>query len=419
MLHTKKNFLKSALAVFCMVFMLLFSSYSGITTVYAASGYEYVLLTKYSKTMKIGDEYYLTAITSTGKKPKFSSSDSAVASVNTYGKITAKKAGNATITAKIANGVASCRVTVEKTVITLSQKSISLENGYTDRLKAETSTGHPVTYKSARSSIASVDENGVISLKDLEEALSDQTILVSLMHVNNEIGAVEPVEEAAALVHEKCPKALVHVDAIQSYGKFRIYPKKSGIDLLSVSGHKIHGPKGSGFLYVKEKTKIKPIIYGGGQQNGMRSGTENVPGIAGLGEAAAEIYEDFKEKQDRLYALKERFIREVTTIPGVSVNGKTGRDSAPHIVSVSVEGVRAEVLLHSLEDKQIYVSSGSACSSNKPAVSRTLKGIGLKQNLLDSTVRFSFSVHTTEEEIDYAADVLKTLVPALQKYTRH
>ena len=264
-----------------------------------------------------------------------------------------------------------------------------------------------------------VDENGVISLKDLEEALSDQTILVSLMHVNNEIGAVEPVEEAAALVHEKCPKALVHVDAIQSYGKFRIYPKKSGIDLLSVSGHKIHGPKGSGFLYVKEKTKIKPIIYGGGQQNGMRSGTENVPGIAGLGEAAAEIYEDFKEKQDRLYALKERFIREVTTIPGVSVNGKTGRDSAPHIVSVSVEGVRAEVLLHSLEDKQIYVSSGSACSSNKPAVSRILKGIGLKQNLLDSTVRFSFSVHTTEEEIDYAADVLKTLVPALQKYTRH
>lgn len=165
MLHTKKNFLKSALAVFCMVSMLLFSSYNGLTTVYAASGYEYVLLTKYTKTMKIGDEYYLTAITSTGKKPKFSSSDSTVASVNTYGKITAKKAGNATITAKIANGEASCRVTVEKTVITLSQKFISLENGYTARLKAETSTGHPVTYKSARSSIASVDENGVITAK--------------------------------------------------------------------------------------------------------------------------------------------------------------------------------------------------------------------------------------------------------------
>lgn len=166
MLHTKKNFLKSALAVFCMVSMLLFSSYNGITTVYAASGYEYVLLTKYSKTMKVGDEYYLTAITSTGKKPKFSSSDFAVASVNTYGKITAKKAGTATITAKIANGEAGCRVTVEKTVITLSQKTISLENGYTARLNAETSTGHPVTYKSARSSIASVDENGVITAKN-------------------------------------------------------------------------------------------------------------------------------------------------------------------------------------------------------------------------------------------------------------
>ena len=176
MLHTKKNFLKSALAVFCMVSMLLFSSYNGLTTVYAASGYEYVLLTKYTKTMKIGDEYYLTAITSTGKKPKFSSSDSTVASVNTYGKITAKKAGTATITAKIANGEAGCRVTVEKTVITLSQKTISLENGYTARLNAETSTGHPVTYKSARSSIASVDENGVITAKKPgETTITDRT----------------------------------------------------------------------------------------------------------------------------------------------------------------------------------------------------------------------------------------------------
>lgn len=176
MLHTNKKFLKTALAVFCMVFMLLFSNYNNVTTVYAASGYEYVLLTKYSKTMKIGDEYYLTAITSTGKKPKFSSSDSAVASVNTYGKITAKKAGNATITVKIANGEASCKVTVEKTVITLNQKTISLENGYTARLKAETSTGHPVTYKSARSSIASVDENGVITAKKPGETVITVTV---------------------------------------------------------------------------------------------------------------------------------------------------------------------------------------------------------------------------------------------------
>ena len=264
----------------------------------------------------------------------------------------------------------------------------------------------------------SVDQDGVLSLDELKESVNDETILVSLMQVNNEIGAIEPIEEAVQIVHAINPNTLIHVDAIQSYGKMKIYPKKLGIDLLSVSGHKIHGPKGSGFLYVKEKTKIKPLIYGGGQQGGMRSGTENVPGIVGLGEAAAEIYEDFSEKQEHLYSLKELFLTGISEIPGVSVNGKTDRDSAPNIVSMSVEGVRAEVLLHALEEKQIYVSSGSACSSNKPAVSRTLKSIGLKQSLLDSTVRFSFSVHTTKEEILYAVSELKTLIPTLQKYTR-
>ena len=232
----------------------------------------------------------------------------------------------------------------------------------------------------------SVDQDGVLSLDELKESVNDETILVSLMQVNNEIGAIEPIEEAVQIVHAINPNTLIHVDAIQSYGKMKIYPKKLGIDLLSVSGHKIHGPKGSGFLYVKEKTKIKPLIYGGGQQGGMRSGTENVPGIVGLGEAAAEIYEDFSEKQEHLYSLKELFLTGISEIPGVSVNGKTDRDSAPHIVSMSVEGVRAEVLLHALEEKQIYVSSGSACSSNKPAVSRTLKSIGLKQSLLEYLV---------------------------------
>lgn len=159
----KRKILRTALAVFCMVSMLFISNYH--TTVYAASGYEFVLLDTYSKTMKIGDEYYLLAVTSTGKKPSFSSSNSAVASVNTYGKITAKKAGTAIITAKIKNGEASCRIKVQKTTITLSQKSISLENGCSTRLTATTSTGHPVTYKSGRSSIASVDEDGVILAK--------------------------------------------------------------------------------------------------------------------------------------------------------------------------------------------------------------------------------------------------------------
>lgn len=263
-----------------------------------------------------------------------------------------------------------------------------------------------------------VDAYGCISLEDLQEAMCSDTILVSMMHVNNEIGAVEPIEEAARVIKQKNPNCLFHVDAIQSYGKFRIYPKRMGIDLLSVSGHKIHGPKGSGFLFVRDKVKVHPLILGGGQERGMRSGTENVPAIAGLGQAAMEIYQNFESNQTRMYRLRDYFIQEVEQIDGVSVNGHKDHRSAPHIVSVSVSGVRSEVLLHALEDKQIYVSAGSACSSNKPAVSRTLQSIGLKREFLESTVRFSFSVHTTKEEIDYALEAMRGLVPMLAKYRR-
>lgn len=263
-----------------------------------------------------------------------------------------------------------------------------------------------------------VDKDGLISLEELQNAVTEQTILVSLMMVNNEIGAVEPIKDAVKVIKAKNPKTLVHVDAIQAYGKYRIYPKKMGIDLLSVSGHKIHAPKGTGFLFIRDKVKVKPLIYGGGQQKGMRSGTENVPGVAALAEAAVEVYEDFDKKIDYLYALKERFISGLEGMDGVTINGKTGRDSAPHIVSVSIEGVRSEVMLHTLEDRGIYVSAGSACASNKPSVSATLTAIGLKKNLLDSTIRFSFCTHTTEEEIDYALSVMKEVIPKLQKYTR-
>ena len=297
-------------------------------------------------------------------------------------------------------------------IITTSIEHASVENPM-EFLKEQ---GFDITY-------LSVDENGIISLEELEEAVTEQTILVSMMQVNNEIGAIEPVAEAAELIKKKNPATLIHVDAIQSYGKMYIYPKKLGIDMLSVSGHKIHGPKGSGFLWVKEKTKLKPLILGGGQQKGMRSGTENVPAIAGLGEAAEEIYENLDEKRAHLYGLKQRFIDGIEKLEGTHVNGKTGEDSAPHIVSVSFEGIRSEVLLHSLEDRGIYVSSGSACSSNnhagKQKGSKTLRNIHLKENLLDSTLRFSFSVHTTEEEIDYALEVLGELLPVLKKYTRH
>jgi cysteine desulfurase len=267
-------------------------------------------------------------------------------------------------------------------------------------------------------SYLSVNEYGEISLEELKQTLRPDTILVSLMQVNNEIGAMEPIEEAGRIIKTQNPDTLFHVDAIQSYGKMRIYPNKMNIDLLSVSGHKIHGPKGSGFLYVKDKTKIKPLLYGGGQQKGMRSGTENVPAIAGLGVAAEAVYTGFDEKVEHLYELREHFIKGVTAIDGVSVNGRKDRGAAPHIVSVSIEGVRAEVMLHTLEDKQIYVSAGSACSSNKPSVSRTLKNIGLKDSLLDSTIRFSFCAETSMEEIDYAIEVMSQVIPMLQRYTR-
>ena len=263
-----------------------------------------------------------------------------------------------------------------------------------------------------------VDHNGHVSPEDLRAAICDDTILVSIMYVNNEMGAVEPIAKLAQVLRETKPQAYYHADAIQAYGKYVIRPKKEGIDLLSVSGHKIHGPKGVGFLYVDERVKIRPILFGGGQQMGMRSGTENVPGCAGLGAAAKEIYRDHEAKVDHLYALKDRFVSGLHELEGVTVHGLTGRDSAPQIVSAGFEGIRAEVLLHALEEKGIYVSSGSACSSNHPGISGTLRGIGVKESLLDSTLRFSFGVFNTEDEVDECLRVLKELLPLLRRYRR-
>ncbi|MCI8513799.1 MAG: cysteine desulfurase [Lachnospiraceae bacterium] len=265
-----------------------------------------------------------------------------------------------------------------------------------------------------------VDERGVVRMDALEEALDEETILVSVMYVNNEIGSVQPVAEIARRVHEKNPEILFHVDAIQAFGKYVIRPKREGIDLLSVSGHKIHGPKGSGFLYIRDRAKVRPLILGGGQQKGMRSGTENVPGIAGLGEAVTEIYRNHEERTEALYRRKERFAEGLSRMEDVRINGPRGREGAPHIVSASFAGIRAEVMLHALEDAGVYVSSGSACSSqHNKSYSATLTGIGLAKELLDCTVRFSFSIFTTEEEIDYALEVLGRLVPALRKYRRN
>lgn len=263
-----------------------------------------------------------------------------------------------------------------------------------------------------------VDKDGKVNPEDVREAICDETILVSVMYVNNEIGAIQPIDEIADVIAQKKPDVIFHVDAIQAFGKMPIYPKRQKIDLMSVSGHKIHGPKGTGFLYIKDKTKINPIIFGGGQEKGMRSGTENVPGIAGLGVACDNADNNISGRIEEMYELKDYFIDRISSLEDITVNSKKGHEGAPHIVSVSFRGVRSEVLLHSLEDKNIYVSAGSACSSNKPAVSATLKGIGLDKELLDSTLRFSFSVDTSREELDYTVETVEELLKKLRLYKR-
>ena len=284
--------------------------------------------------------------------------------------------------------------------------------------------------------LLNVDKQGIVDIDELREALREDTILVSVMYVNNEIGSVQPISKLSETVKKKSPYALFHCDAVQAYGKYRINPKKEGIDLLSVSAHKLHGPKGAGFLYASEKVKLDPLIFGGGQQRGMRSGTENVQGIGGMAKAAELSYENLEEDVERLYGLKEYFIEEMLKTEGVAgINGvrygvrdteteagNTGisreaiMESAPQIVSVSFEKVRAEVLLHALEDRGIYVSAGSACSSNKPAVSETLKAIGLEKKYTGSTVRFSFSRETRKEELEYTVLQLREILPVLGRY---
>ncbi len=263
-----------------------------------------------------------------------------------------------------------------------------------------------------------VDQYGRVKLSALREALCKETILVSIMYVNNEVGSVQPVKEAAGIVKAYNREIIFHSDAVQGFGKYRIFPKREGIDLLTVSSHKIHGPKGMGALYISDKVKIRPIVFGGEQQKNIRSGTENVPGIAGFALAAKMVYSDLEEKTARMRKLKERFIEGIRQVDHVSVHGLPDETSAPHIVSVGIAGIRSEVLLHTLEEKGIYVSSGSACSSNHPGISGVLKGIGVEREYLDATLRFSLSEFTTEEEIDYTLKTLYNCIPMLRRYRR-
>ena len=262
------------------------------------------------------------------------------------------------------------------------------------------------------------DKNGVLNLDELEEAIDDKTILVSVMAVNNEIGTLQPIEEISNIIKKKNPNVIFHSDAIQAFGKMRLNPKRLGVDMLSVSGHKIHAPKGIGFLYISEKIRISPLIYGGGQQNGMRSGTDNVPGIAALAQAAEDAYSNIDEIRDKMYGLRSRLIGGLSGIEDVVINSPDNALSAPHIVNASFLGIRSEVMLHALEERGIYVSAGSACSSHKRSLSPTLLAIGCDKNRAESALRFSFCDETSEEEIDSAISAISEIIPMLRKYVR-
>lgn len=263
-----------------------------------------------------------------------------------------------------------------------------------------------------------VDKDGVVNLDTLRKEMDDNTILVSIMHVNNEIGSVSPLKEIGKIIKEKNKNCYFHVDAIQSYGKFKIRPKELNIDMLSVSGHKINGPKGSGFIYIRDNLNITPIIFGGGQEKSLRSGTENVPAIAGLAVSISYYDKNLLKHREKLFSLKKRLIDKILKIDKVSINGKYDDSVSPNILSVTFDGIKAEVLLHALEEKNIYVSSGSACSSNHPSKSNTLYAIGLRGKKLDETIRFSLGIFNTEEEIDYTIDTLVSIIPKLRRYIR-
>ncbi|WP_432664031.1 cysteine desulfurase family protein [Wukongibacter baidiensis] len=271
-------------------------------------------------------------------------------------------------------------------------------------------SGYEVSY-------LSVDKNGQISIDELKNVLRDETVLISIMYVNNEVGAIQPISEVTKVINSRKNKPLLHVDAIQAFGKIKLNVKKQNIDLMSISGHKIHGPKGIGALYVKKGIKIKSMIFGGNQELGLRSGTENVPGILGLGVAAEWVKKDFESNTKKMNELKIRLLNGIqNNLQQVKVNGDSLEGTAPHILNISFEGIRGEVLLHTLEQEGIYVSTGSACSSNKKkAFSHVLKEMALTEDQMEGAIRFSLSPHNTVEEIDYTIDKLKYIVEDLRK----
>ena len=268
--------------------------------------------------------------------------------------------------------------------------------------------------KGWRVDVIPVDQNGVIKLSAFEKMVSGDTALVTAMLVNNEIGSIQPISQMAEILKKKNPKALFHVDAVQGYCKVPCDVKMMGIDLLSISGHKIHGPKGIGALYIKKGCRVAPILFGGGQQDNIRPGTENVPGIAGLGVAAKICYGNMPTAVPKIASLRKYLEEEIVAkIPDVLVN--TPKDCAPHILNISFGGTRSEVVLHSLENEEIYVSSGSACSSHKKEPSYVLTAIGTPRAMIDGSIRFSLSEMNTKEDMDKTVAALVPIIEGLRK----
>ena len=262
--------------------------------------------------------------------------------------------------------------------------------------------------------VIGVDEKGALDWEALERALSDGASFVSCMQVNNETGALLDVERLHRTVNDR---ALIHVDGVQGY--LRVPFDMKYANLYTLSSHKLHGPKGVGALVVKKGVKLNPRQVGGGQENGLRSGTENTPGIAGLNAAVAEMVKQGPELYDRLMQKKLRIIEGVRkAVPDVIVNGPDPEAAAPHIVNLGFPNVRGEVMLHALENEGIYVSTGSACSSKKLKVSGVLTAMGIKPSVAEWAVRFSLSPHTTDEEIDYAVSKIGTTYDLLKRFQR-
>lgn len=264
--------------------------------------------------------------------------------------------------------------------------------------------------------VLQADEWGNIDLQELSDLLRPDTILVSMMHVNNEVGSILPVGDVKRCM-QRAPFAALHVDAVQSFGKIPVLPAKWGVDLLSVSGHKLHGPKGVGALYIKRKTRIRPIVYGGHQQRNLRSGTENTVAICGFGKAVSLAMERLEKNGHHVKQLKQMLLDGILAhIDGAVCH--SGPDSTDYILNVSFPGIRSEILLHMLESEGIYVSSGSACASNKPAPSPVLTAMGKSPALIDSAIRFSFSEFNTEAEIERVIPILAQKVADIRKYVR-